>query len=119
MYDQYQEEDIGTTLNKLEASITNAKKDVALMDMLEQLERHPAFIALISEGYLKDLAVRLVLFKGSLECNGLTEEDTNKEILAIGKFSAYLSSVRHNGMRAQSHIEACVAEIAAIQTGGN
>lgn len=106
------------TINQLESAMTENKRHIELADKLERLERNPDFIEIVKQGYFEDAAVRLVAFKGSPQCIGQVEIDTDKDITAIGKFRNYLSSIRRNAVMAQNTINDCMEAIKEIEESG-
>jgi hypothetical protein len=107
-------EDVGDILNKLESAVTDSKKAVDLADSLGRLEQNPDFIKIISDGYFKQLAIKLVEFKGSPECINALEIDTDRSMISIGKLQAYLTSIKNNGEIAKHTIDQCNEEIINI-----
>jgi hypothetical protein len=108
----------GESINELEAAITVNKSVIELADALERLERNPDFIKVVQQGYFTETAVRLVAFKGSQQCIGQVEIDTDKDIVSIGKFRHYLSGIRRNADIAKNTINDCLEMIAELQTQG-
>ena len=91
-------------IEALEISIEQTKEAIAMLDALKALEKNKHFKKLISEGYFRDEASRLVLLKAdpsmaSPEHQKLLEDS----IIACGHFRQYLSSVYQLGnMAAQA-----------------
>lgn len=102
-------------INSLEQDMTANKKLIELADTLSRLESNPDYIKIITEGYLVDAAIRLVAFKGSPACYGQVEEDTDKDILAIGKFRNYLATIRRNALQAEHTNKQILEELAELE----
>jgi len=95
----------------IELTMESAKAKVDKAMAVERLRKNPDFINLITEGYLRDEAVRLVQSK-SLEMNRLPQdqESINTDIMAIGSFINYLNTIVQHGEMAQGAIEQATEE---------
>ncbi len=104
-------------LDQLHELIKSCKEDIDLGDALTRLEANPDFIKVIAKGYLVDTALRLVRYKGSPDCTGPMEVDTNNELMAIGKMHSYLDLIRTSAQIAVKDIESAHEAIAEIEEG--
>lgn len=92
-------------LDALDNEMAVAKEAVAKLELLQELENNKAFTELVSEGYFKDEAVRLVWSLSQLELQDpKLQEDLNKQIQAIGQFRQHLSRIHAHGMRAKDFL---------------
>lgn len=89
-------------IQAVEISIEQAKASIKRMQCLDRLEKNPDFKELITDGFLKDHAIRQVMLKASPqfkdpEC----QKDFDNQIGAIGHFQQYLYAVRNMGCNAE------------------
>jgi hypothetical protein len=81
-------------LEKIEVSIEDAKKAIARKDALNRLENNPDFKELITNGFLKDHAIRQVMMKAH---PGYQSDEVQKnfdqQIIAVGQLKQYLVAV--------------------------
>lgn len=97
MSDQYKE---------IEVNIREAKKMVELGNALQRLEKNRDFKKLITEGYLREEAVRLVHLKG--DPNMQTDEmqtAIEKAMDGITGLTQYCNKLRHQSYLAEKAIE--------------
>ena len=108
-----------TIINALEDQITKSEKVIRKAEALKRLRMNPDFIQIIEQDYLREQAIELALFRGSITCTGTLAEDADKGIIGIGQFNDYLKSISRNAEIAEQSIAACRAEIVAIETNEN
>ncbi len=97
---------MNTDLQQLEQGLENAKKLVDLGNALDRLKANKDFQLLITNGYLKDEAVRLVHLKA--DPNMQTPErqaSVIRDIDSIGALTSYLNLVYLNADRALRQID--------------
>lgn len=108
---------MSTELNEIEQNIARNKEIVAKGAALARLLSNPDFRKVVSEGYLKDEAVRLVHLKGDQNMQKPERQAAiQSDIDAIGRFAQYLSSVSVFAVMASSSLaedELAREEIAA------
>ncbi len=93
-------------IEQLEAGLEKAKNLVELGLALDRLKNNRDFQAIITNGYLKDEAIRLVHLKA--DPNMQTPErqaSVIRDIDAIGSFHGYLNLVYTNADRAARQID--------------
>lgn len=79
---------------QVEVGIEAAKEAIAVGEALDRLIRNADFIKVIHEGYFKEEASRLVLFKSAPACEEeAAQKGITKAIDAIGGLHQYLTSV--------------------------
>lgn len=87
-----------TKLDQLEVTIEQAQEAIKNMDALKQLEKHKAFKRIISEGFFKDEASRMVLLKADPSmASPEMQESLDNGIIACGHFRQYLSGIYQLG----------------------
>lgn len=83
-----------TQMQELEANIARNKAIMAKGASLERLKANPDFKKVVSEGFLKENAVRLVHLKGDKNmAEPHKQAAIQAEIDAIGHFASYLNDV--------------------------
>jgi hypothetical protein len=108
-------------IEQIELNIEDAKQVVARKRAVEALLKNPSFKKVITEGYFKEEASRLVLLKADM--NYQTEESQtqiDKSIIGIGYLRQYLSSLMQLGTMAENAIasdEATLQELLTEQLG--
>lgn len=108
-------------IEQIELNIEDAKQIVARKQSVENLLKNTHFKRVITEGYFKDEASRLVLLKADM--NYQTPESQaqiDKSIIGIGYLRQYLSSLVQLGNMAENAIasdEATLEELLAEKLG--
>lgn len=92
-------------IEQIEISLEHAKKAIARMEALDRLYKNKDFQQIITEGYFRDEASRLVLLKGDVNINDEAERHCEKMINGIGCLRAYFQMVNHFGDQAQKALE--------------
>lgn len=83
------------TIEHIELNITAAKELVELGTVLERLTENPDFKTIITEGYFKSEAHRLVMVKSSpAMMNEKGQKDTTQAIDAIGGLYQYFLAIQ-------------------------
>jgi len=89
-------------LEQIELSLEHAKLSIDNMKALNTLSHDKNFVKLITEGYFRDEASRLVLLKAD---NSMQKEEhqatIEKSIIAVGYFRQYLSTIYQLGNMAE------------------
>lgn len=81
-------------INQLEKNIAQAKEFVALGDALERLKNNRDFKAVMSEGYFKKEAIRLVLLKADVRMQSpAIQASIISQIDSIGNVNQYFEMV--------------------------
>ena len=92
-------------LEQIELSIENAKKLVSRKDAVNALLDNPQFKTIITDGYFKEEASRLVLLKADQNSQDeATQNYINNSITAIGYLRQYLSAIMQLGNMAENSI---------------
>lgn len=108
---------MSTALREIEESIAHNKEIVGKSNALERLKSNPDFRKVVSDGYLKEEAIRLVLLKGDQNMQRPERQTAiQADIDAIGRFAQYLHSISQFGAMAASSLaedEATREEMAA------
>ena len=108
-------------IEQIELNIEDAKQIVSRKRAVESLLKNASFKKVITEGYFKEEASRLVLLKADM--NYQTEESQKQidnSIIAIGYLRQYLSSLIQLGTMAENSIasdEATLEELHSEQLG--
>jgi hypothetical protein len=104
----------------IELNVGIARNQQALAVALERLYSNKDFQAVVTNGYFREEAVRLVMARGSAEMQTPERQASlQAEIDAVSRFSGYLDTVRFFGDQAKKSIEDGEAELEMIRTGGN
>ena len=94
-------------MKQIEVSIKQAEDAVKAKTKMLRLIKNKDFKELVSEGYLKDEAVRLVLLKADPQLQSEADQaQIIKEIDAIGAFREYIRTVIGMGKTAEHSLEA-------------
>lgn len=108
-------------LQEIEANIARNKEIIAKGASLERLKANPDFKKIVSEGFLKENAVRLVHLKGDKNMiDPHKQAAIQAEIDAIGHFASYLNGVSRFASLAADSLSAdeqTREEIAAEELG--
>ena len=95
------------TVQEIEANISKLKQFVDLELALERLEKNADFKKVISEGYLKDEAIRLVHAKADPHLQSPDKQaGVVGQIDAIGRLVTYFRGITQNANLARKSIEA-------------
>ena len=88
-------------LDRVEITIEDANLAIAKAETMSKLSKNPEFKELILEGYFKEEAYNLVLYKAN-PANGSTENQANilRAIDAIGNVRLYLQRIIDEGKEA-------------------
>lgn len=95
-------------LKHIELTEQEAKASIELSKALDRLSNNRDFKKVVTEGYFKDEAVRLVLTKANPACS--TDEIQKaiiRDIDAIGSFRQYLGQIQHNAEMATKALADC------------
>ncbi len=95
-----------TQINQIELKIETAKEMVQRRKDLDKLLTVPEFLSVIEEGYFKDEASRLVMYKASPAVAGDPKEQysIDKRIDAIGFLRQYFIGIVAMGNQAEKTI---------------
>lgn len=100
---------IAHDIQEVETNIENLKKSVRRAEVLKKLEDTPEWKELITEGYLRDEAARVVKLTGDIQMRmaGETQvEWLNDMLKGIAAFNQYCNFIEQAGNAAQTQIEA-------------
>lgn len=97
---------------QIEMTMEQAKEDINLAKALDKLKSNREFKKIITEGYFKDEAIRLVNMKGHPQARREDiQADIIKQIDAIGCLNAFFDMIYHRAEWAKSAIEASEEEL--------
>lgn len=101
--------------NSIERDIQNYKADIKLRDALTRLEKSKDFIAIVSDGYQKKEALRLV----SLRVDPNTQADHSqrnilRDIDAISALGSYFQHIHQQADIAENSLETSEQTLEAI-----
>lgn len=103
-------------LQGLNNQIDQAKRDLDLAKALANLEGNADFKKIVSEGYLREEAVRLVMLKGDPQVSLPHQQAAIlRDIDAIGSLSEYFRIIRKLGEKAERSIKDAESEIEEIE----
>jgi hypothetical protein len=89
-------------IQQVEISIEQAKASIRRMQCLDRLEKNPDFKELITDGFLKDHAIRQVMLKAAPQFQDeQRQKDFSNQIGAIGHFQQFLYAIRNLGLNAE------------------
>ena len=92
-------------LQQIELSLEHAKLSIDNMKALNTLSHDKNFLKIITEGYFKEEASRLVLLKADNSMQTPEHQNTiDKSINAVGYFRQYLSTIYQLGQMAEKAI---------------
>lgn len=107
-------------IDQLQRNIEDNKGFVSLSQSLSRLQANRDFQAIISQGYLRDEAVRLVHARSNVALQSPEAQAALlRDIDAIGSLEAYFRKIEHQARQALSHIDADEETIADLLSGGN
>lgn len=102
--------------NQIEISIEAAKAKVKIKDDLLKLQRNPLFKRVVMEGYLKDYALGLVMFKATPPAaNAQAQERIEAEINGISRFNNFMKMGINEGLRAEMDLADHEAELELLE----
>jgi hypothetical protein len=99
---------IENDINQVETDITNVKKAIRRLELLEKLQSYPEWKELIEEGYFTQEASRVVKLRVDLGMRSAGEiqmgwlEDM---LTGIGAFNQYLNFIEQSGRAAKDQLE--------------
>lgn len=94
-------------MSQIELSIEQAKESISNKRALVTLLADKNFIKIIMEGYFKEEASRLVLFKATPQMQSPENQlSINKQIDSIGHFNRYLGTIEYFGDEAEKALVA-------------
>jgi len=89
----------------IEAQVAKAKKHVELDEALTRLQSNRDFKRIITDGYFRDEAVRLVHLKASPEMQTpFAQAAIVRSIDAIGELNDFFRTIKHNADNARKEI---------------
>lgn len=88
-------------IEQVEIGIEEAKHAIEMLKTLNRLQAHPDFQKIITEGYFKEEASRVVLLRGDLNADEEIEKHCDKQINGIGVLRGYFQKIRHYGSMAE------------------
>lgn len=95
------------TVQKIEENIKQARQIIELQAALDRLATNKDFKLVITEGYLKQEAIRLVHLKAEAFFQTLERQSAIvRDIDGIGSLVSYFTTLRHNAETARKAIEA-------------
>jgi hypothetical protein len=101
---------------QIEVTIEELEKAIKKRDMLDMLENNEAFKTVITEGYLKDNAVRLVHLKGASSMQDKKQQKgIDDQITAVGMLSEHFRSIRAMASIAEKRLEEYNQELAEME----
>lgn len=106
-------------IDQLHRNITDNKAFVSLQQSLLRLQANRDFQTVISQGYLRDEAVRLVHARSNAALQSpLDQAALLRDIDAIGSLEAFFRKIEQQARQAVSHIDADEETIADLLSGG-
>lgn len=106
-------------IDQLHRNIEASRGFVALNQALTRLQANPDFKLIISQGYLRDEAVRLVHARSNVALQSPADQAALlRDIDAIGSLEAFFRGIEHKARQALSHIDADEETIADLLRGG-
>ena len=92
-------------IETIDITIEQAQEVIGGMESMQNLMNNPDFIKIVTEGYFKDEASRLVLVKADMEMQTPTQQEyITKAIDAIGFFKQYTLKMIRVGQMAQKTV---------------
>lgn len=106
-------------IEQIERGIAQSKAQIERSDALERLQRHADFKKIISEGYFKDEALRLIDLKAD---PGWQKPEQQAHVVAmidaIGTLKGYFRSIEHTGAMARKVLPDYEADLITAQEEG-
>lgn len=107
-------------IDQLHRNISDNRGFVALHVALTRLQTNQDFKTIISQGYLKDEAVRLVHARSNAALQSPEAQAALlRDIDAIGSLEAFFRKIEQQARQALSHIDADEETIADLLSGGD
>ena len=92
---------IENDIEQLELSMENARHAIDMVKALERLRSNKDFEKIISNGYFKEEASRVVLLRGDLNATDEMERHCDKQINGIGVLRSYFQKIQYLGSMAE------------------
>jgi len=105
-------------VDEIEVGIADARESVKLRDMVLKLTNNREFKKIITEGYFKEEAVRLVMAKANFALDEKTQEDISKRINSIGYLTQYLNATIRHGNSMEVELASYEEELAQAEKEG-
>ena len=106
-------------IDQLHRNIADNRGFVALQAALSRLQANRDFQTIISSGYLKDEAVRLVHARSNVALQSPSDQAALlRDIDAIGSLEAYFRKIEKQAVQALSHIDADEETVADLMNPG-
>lgn len=103
---------------ELEISIESAQAKVKVKDDMLKLQKNPIFKRVIMEGYLKDYALGLVMFKASPPAaNETAQSRIEAELTGVSRFNNFMKMGINEGLRAEQDLAMHEAELENLEEG--
>lgn len=95
-------------LQQIEITEQEAKNKVDLAKSLDRLLSNRDFKKIVTEGYFREEAIRLVMAKSNPHCQqDEVQKAITKDIDAIGSFRHYLAQIEFDGQQALKSLKDC------------
>ena len=103
-------------LTEIGVSIEAAKAKVKVKDDMLKLQKNPLFKKVMMEGYLKDYALGLVMFKASPPAaSEQAQERIEAELSGISRFNNFMKMGINEGLRAEADLADYELELAVAE----
>lgn len=107
-------------IDQLHRNIEASRGFVALSQALTRLQANPDFKLIISQGYLRDEAVRLVHARSNVALQSPADQAALlRDIDGIGSLEAFFRKIETQARQALSHIDADEETIQDLLRGGD
>ena len=101
---------------EIQVSIEAAQAKVKVKDDMLKLQKSPLFKRVMMDGYLKDYALGLVMFKASPPAAGeQAQERIDAELNGISRFNNFMKMGINEGLRAEMDLANHEAELALVE----
>lgn len=108
-----------TEQESIAISIEAARAKVKVKDDLLKLQKSPLFKRVVMDGYLKDYALGLVMFKATPPAaSEQAQERIEAEINGISRFNNFMKMGINEGLRAEADLADHEAELEAMEEEG-
>jgi len=92
-------------LTEIEVSVDEAKAKIKVKDDMLTLQKNPLFKRVMMDGYLKDYALGLVMFKASPPAaNEQAQSRIEAELNGISRFNNFMRMGINEGLRAEADL---------------
>lgn len=91
-------------IQQLEISMDEARHAIDMLKTLERLADNKDFQKVITEGFFKEEASRVVLLRGDLNATEEIERHCDKQINGIGILRGYFQKIRYLGNMAEKSL---------------